>query len=228
MWSATGWKRLMPARTCSSAGVNQIKQGNFSKSGPGIEPPPKAHGRQGQVDEDDLSPGLHLKSLPAWDHWGGSDPVPFWGGQMAGFSVGHLPVPGGASAAKRAGSLPPPAPLPCATPPRRRGGGHARRSLASLGRKGRGKSVLSRVQCGVWGMPQTTTARAPPSLREALWRSNKWAIQVGYPPCVNGPPLRRHRRDPQRRKSSIIPRPFNTGLSRASWVIFLRAGLRPP
>ena len=31
-------------------GVNQVKQGNFSKSGPGSEPHPKAHGRQGQVD----------------------------------------------------------------------------------------------------------------------------------------------------------------------------------
>ena len=108
---------------------------------------------------------------------------------MAGFSVGHLPVPGGASAAKRAGSLPPPAPLPCATPPRRAGGGRARRSLASLCRNARGKSVLSRVRCGVSGMPRTTTARAPPSLRDALRGAKKWAIQVGYPPFCKWPTL---------------------------------------
>ena len=124
---------------------------------------------------------------------------------MAGFSVGHLPLPGGAPAPKNPGSLPPPAPLPCATPPRHAGGGHARRSLASVGHKGRGKSVLSRVRYGVSEKRSTTTARTPPSLREALWRSKKWAIQVGYPPSVNGPPSRRHRRDPETRKSSIVP-----------------------
>ena len=76
--------------------------------------------------------------------------------------------PRGAPAAKKGGALSPPAPLSHGTPLRRAGGGHARRSLASLFRKGRGKSVLSRVRCGVLGMSPTTTARAPPSEREAL------------------------------------------------------------
>ena len=43
--------------------MNQVQQGNFSQSAPGIEPHPKAHGRQGQVDENDLAPGLHF-ALP--------------------------------------------------------------------------------------------------------------------------------------------------------------------
>ena len=63
-------------------GENQIQQGNFSQSGPGIEPHPKAHGRQGQVDENDLASGLHL-SLPAGiiltrlpPKWAGPSPTP--------------------------------------------------------------------------------------------------------------------------------------------------------
>ena len=38
---------------------------------------------------------------------------------MVAFRVAHLPLPGGASAAKKAGSLPPSAHLPCAAPPQR-------------------------------------------------------------------------------------------------------------
>ena len=70
---------------------------------------------------------------------------------------------------QRVGSLPPPAPLSYCAPSRRTGGGHARRSLASPCRIGRGKSVSSRVQCGVRRKSLTTTARAPPSERQALW-----------------------------------------------------------
>ena len=46
-------------RPKSIGGVNQVKQGNFSQRGPGSEPHPKAHGRQGRVDWNDLAPGLH-------------------------------------------------------------------------------------------------------------------------------------------------------------------------
>lgn len=102
----------------------------------------------------------------------------------------------------KSGSLPPPAPLPCGAPPRRAGGGQAKPNVASLFRNARGKSVLSRFQCGVSGRSRATTARAPPSLREASWRSKKWPIQVAHPPRVNGPPLRRHLPDPQRRNGS--------------------------
>ena len=111
----------------------------------------------------------------------------------------------GASAAKSPGSLPPPAPLSCATSPQPAGGGHARRSLASVGRKGRGKSVLSRFQCGVSEKRSTTTARASPSEREALWSLNSCPARVSGPTFVRRTPLRRHLLDPARRKSSIHP-----------------------
>ena len=122
------------------------------------------------------------------------------GGDGAPVGSHHLPLPVG-------GSLPPPAPLSCGAPARRARGGHARRSLASLFRMGRGKSVLSRVPCGVSEKSRTPTARAPPSEREALWLSKSCPVQVANPTLVKWTPIRRHRRHPQRRKLSIIPRP---------------------
>ena len=59
--------------------------------------------------------------------------------------VDHLTLSDGASALKKGGSLSPPARLSCGAPPRRARGGHARRSLATPFRNGRGKAVLSRV-----------------------------------------------------------------------------------
>ena len=61
------------------------------------------------------------------------------------FCLSPFTLPGGAPAPKKGGSLPPPAPLSCGAPTRRAGGGHARRSLASLFRNGREESVTSRV-----------------------------------------------------------------------------------
>ena len=55
-------------------------------------------------------------------------------------------------------------------------GGRARRSLASLFRIGRGKSVLSRVQCRVSEESRTTTGSAPHSERKALWLSTVCTI----------------------------------------------------
>ena len=92
-------------------------------------------------------------------------------------------------------------------------GGHARRSLASLFRMGRGKSVLSRVLCGVSEKTRTPTARAPPSEREALWLSKACATCVRHQVFFSGALIRRHRLDPQRRKLSIIPRSLGEPVS---------------
>ena len=134
----------------------------------------------------------------------------------------------GASAAKSPGSLPPPAPLPCGAPPRPAGGGHARRSLASAGLKGREKSVLSRFQCGVSEKRSITTARASPSEREALWSLNSCPARVSGPPFVRRTPLRRHVLDPARRKSSIIARASEAGVSCSQWTTFSMTTSRLP
>ena len=91
------------------------------------------------------------------------------GGLIARHCTRRLTLSGDAPATKRVGSLPPPAPLSYCAPFRRRRGGPARRSLASSFHIGGGKSVSSRVQCGVRRKSSTTTASAPPSEREALW-----------------------------------------------------------
>ena len=145
--------------------------------------------------------------------------TPERGGKVSGGLSGLAPSRG-ASAAKSRGSLPPPAPLPCGAPPQPAGGGHARRSLASVGRKGRGKSVLSRFQCGVSEKRSTTTARTPPSGREALWSLNSCPARMSGPTFVGRTPLRRHVLDPARRKSSIHPAPLEGGLFCSDWLIF--------
>ena len=63
--------------------------------------------------------------------------------------VKRLTLPDAAPGTKKPGSLSPPAALPCGAPLRWAGRGRARQSLASLFRNGRGKSVLSRLRCGV-------------------------------------------------------------------------------
>ena len=155
-------------------GVNQVKQGDLSQGRPGIEPHPQAHGGQGQVDENDLAPSLHL-SLPAGITVEGATPPKgrskWW---TEGWTIYPSPVPH--QRRKRGGRSLHQHPLSYGAPLRRAGGGHARRSLASLFRTGRGKSVLSRVPCGVSGKSRTTTARRAPSEREALWLPEKWTI----------------------------------------------------
>ena len=110
-------------------------------------------------------------------------------------------------------------------------GGHARRSLVSPRRSRRGESAPTLVQCGFPGTAWTTTARASPSEREALWWSKAcatWcATSVRHPLFVNGPPLRRHVLDPRRRKSSIISRPFEAGFSCSHWTTFSMTTSRP-
>ena len=76
-------------------------------------------------------------------------------------------------------------------------------------------------------MPGTTTARAMPSERVALWVPEKWPTQVP-PLVVGGPPPRRHLSGPERRKSSMISRPFEAGLSFSHWTIFSMTTSKPP
>ena len=89
---------------------------------------------------------------------------------------------------------------------------------------GFGQSVSTRVQCGFPGTAWTTTARASPSESGALGllkgRATSCATYVRHPPFVSGPPIRRHVLDPRRRKSSIIPRPFEAGFSCSPCTIF--------
>ena len=86
---------------------------------------------------------LGRAGLPAGITMEGATPAE--GRLRVSFSLSPFTLPGGAPAPKTRGSLPPLSPLSCGAPPRRAGGGHARRSLASLSRSGRRKSVLSRV-----------------------------------------------------------------------------------
>ncbi len=51
---------------------------------------------------------------------------------------------------------------------------------------------------------------------------------MGHPPCVNGPPIRRHVLDPGRRKSSIISRPLEAGVSYSYWTTFSMTTPKPP
>ena len=97
-------------------------------------------------------------------------------GRGDGVTIGahHLPLPGGAPASKKGGSLPPLSPLPCGAPTRR----------ARRGRSG-----------------------AAPSDSATLWLSNACTTWMSHPTLVRWTPIRRHRRDPQRRKSSIDPAP---------------------
>ena len=71
-------------------------------------------------------------------------------------------------------------------PPRRAKGGHARRSLATLYRKGQGKLVSSRAPFDVSEKHRTTTARAPPSEREALWSSKSCPTWMSHSVFVSG------------------------------------------
>ena len=143
------------------------------------------------------------------------------------FCLSPFTLPGGAPAVKKGGSLPPPAPLSCGAPARRAGGGRARRSLASLFHNGRGKCLSFRVRCGVSGKSCTTTARTPPSEREALWLSVACHPSMSLPPSERVTPILRHFLDPRRWKSLIIPESLKSGFCCWNWWIFLMAASRP-
>ena len=68
----------------------------------------------------------------------------------------------------------------------------------------------------VRGSPQPQRRGGLPSEREALWLSKVCTIQVNNLVSVEYSPIRRHRRDPQRRKSSIDSAPAKTASSRSN------------
>ena len=191
----------------------------------------KSGGSQSQVEQDNPGAGLPHFSLPARDHYGGSDPPKR--GRGSGPLSGPLTPPRWRTSAKNRGVAPstssPPVwrhDAPCEgvdTPCRRRTG---------LYPKGFGQSAPTRVQCGFPGTTWTTTARTSPSESGALGllkgRATSCATYVRHPPFVSGPPIRRHVLDPRRRKSSIISRPLEAGFSCSHWSIFSMTTLRPP
>ena len=81
---------------------------------------------------------------------------------------------------------------------------------------------------GFPGTTWTTTGRASLSESGALGLLKRRATSMRRPPFVRWPPLRRHVLDPRRRKSSIIPRPFEAGLSCSHWSICSMTTSRPP
>ena len=76
--------------------------------------------------------------------------------------------------------------------------------------------------------PPTTTARAPPSERKALWVSQSCHPSMSPPPSEWVTPIRRHLRDPQRRKPSIIPGPSVDADSSTTWSTLSMTASQPP
>ena len=122
------------------------------------------------------------------------------------------------TSAKNRGVAPSTSSPSCAAPRRAVRGGHARgRHRTTLYRRALQESVPTRAQCGFSGTARTTTARATPSESGALGllkgRATTCATYVRHPTFVAVSPIRRHGRDPRRRKSSIISRPLRPGYS---------------
>ena len=87
------------------------------------------------------------------------------------------------------------------------------RRRTALYRRGLGQSVPTCVQCEFPGTAWTTTARAAPSDSADLQLSKSCTTCMRHPRFVRWPPIRRHRRDPQRRKSSIDPALAETAMA---------------
>ena len=150
MWSGTGSRRPMPARTCSSAGAASWMTGPATW-------PAGVEGRRPQQRSMAFPPGITVEGA-----------TPDRGGKVSG-GLSTLPPARGAPAPKNPGSLPPlpPPPVPrhdalCEAADTRC------RHRTGLYPGGLGQSVPTRVQCGFPGTAWTTTARAAPSEREAL------------------------------------------------------------
>ena len=176
-----------------------------------------------QVWQDNPGPGLHF-GLPIGIMVVRATPPRR--GLTVNCEVKRLTLSDGAPASKNPGSLSPPAPLSCGAPLRRAKRGH--RCAASL-----------RFVAPDAGNPCCPTSDA--AFRESLQpqrrgvrplrkrRCGGIAImkRLGEHRCfLPVSPIRRHLLDPQRRKSSIIRRPSNAGVSCSSCLIFLRAPCR--
>ena len=116
-------------------------------------------------------------------------------------------------------------PLPCGAPTRRARRG---RRPTALYRRGLGESVPTHVRCGFPVRDPATAGRAAPSDSAVLWLSNACTTCVRHPTFVRWPPIRRHERDPQRRKSSIDPAPAEAAVSSAAWLILSMTASRAP
>ena len=139
---------------------------------------------------------------------------------------GAPPPPARCRTSGQKGGVAPSTSSPTRAAPRRgvRAGDTRCRRPTGLYPIGFGQSVPTHVQCGFPGTAWTTTARASPSESGALGllngRATSCATSVRHPPFVRWSPIRRHVLDPRRRKSSIIPRPFEAGFSCSHWTIF--------
>ena len=162
---------------------NMTSEVGLPRRRPGIEPHAQPHGRQGQVDENDLVPSLH-SAFPQGSLW--RERPPPRGGKGGARRVTLYPHRCRTSGEKRGVAPSTSAPSRTARCHAGRKGKHARHSLASLCRKGRGKSVLSRVPCGVSGKSRATTARGAPSERKALWWSKACHPLDVTPPLWKG------------------------------------------
>ena len=81
---------------------------------------------------------------------------------------------------------------------------------------------------GVPGKLSTTTARAPPSERKALWLSKSRATWTGHRGYFGGALVYLHPLDPQRRKSPIIPAPDKAAISASAWSTIAATASRTP
>ena len=131
------------------------------------------------IDENDVGPGLHF-SLPAGITVEGATPRFSVSAGMSAKKPTRGVLEGGNMGVAPSTSTPSRAARRLAG---RRGGG-ARRSLASLYRRGGGKAVSSRAPCGVSEKHRTTTARTPPSESDALWWSKSCPASVSGPAFV--------------------------------------------
>ena len=159
--------------------------------------------------ERERAPG----SLPARDHCGGSDPRR--GGGDGEFWRAPSPPARWRTSAEKPGVAP--STIPPFRAARRRGG----RGRETRGRRptalyrGGGESLPTRVRYGFPGIASTTTASAAPSDSAVLSLPNACTTCLRHPTLVRWPPIRRHGRDPRRRKLSAHP----AAAEAASWLL---------
>ena len=101
-------------------------------------------------------------------------------------------------------------------------------SLSHDGGLDAAKSDIDRGDAAFRGSFRPQRGGAPPSEKKALGWLKSRATHVRHRGSFGGALVRLHRLDPQRRKSSIIPRPFEAGFSCSHWTIFSMTTSRPP
>ena len=172
-----------------------------------------------------------LDGLPARDHCGGSDPRKgegrWW---ILACTTSPCPVPHQRS--KTGGCSLHFLPLLCGVTPRRARRGQLkpapRYALPQRIRGIRANSLPMRIP----GHSLDHNGEG-----SALWERSVGVVKsvrhlmrhlMRHPPFVTVSPIRRHVLDPQRRKSSIDPRPLGIGFSCSHWRIFFTTALKQP